>query len=81
MNERLTEVLGESYRAEEWKRTPVKEWHNFTVQDMYERGFYTRVWDWFNKLSDKQIREIYNDGNGIKGCRKSTYQYVNELSY
>ena len=79
MNERLVKVLGATYKAEEWVRFPVEAWHNFSVKDMHEMGYYTKVCSWFNKLSDNNIREMYNGRNGIKRRRESTYQLIDEL--
>ena len=81
MRSRLLHILGAEHKVDAWLRLPIKEWHNFTVNDMKERGLYTKVCSWFNILSDKQIKEIYDDSYSTKGCRKSPYQLVDELGY
>lgn len=57
MNTRLVGLLGEA-KVQQWRQTPIKEWHGFTVEDMESYGLRTRVLTWFNKLTDKEILAI-----------------------
>jgi hypothetical protein len=58
MDTRLLKLLHKDYRVIQWKQTPIKEWCGFTVEDMQNIGFYMRVLEWFNTLTDEQILAI-----------------------
>jgi hypothetical protein len=58
MKERLLGLLEDDHQVRQWQQTPIKEWYGFTVEDMQEFGLHTKVLDWFNNLTDKEILAI-----------------------
>lgn len=58
MNERLLTLLGDIYYVQMWLNTPVPKFSGFSTEDMINFGYYTRMIEWFDGLSDQDILDI-----------------------